>query len=67
MTTKLGKLLGRSAEGTEKETIGEDMVPSPDALAQRSALSDATDFSHPKSSTGPFSSIARAPVRDFTG
>lgn len=65
MTGTINKLLGRQERAIEKQAIGEDMVPSPDALAERSALSGGAADASVKSNTRPFRSAVDGPVRDF--
>ena len=67
MTGTFCWLLGRIRKSSDSEPIGEDMVPSPDALAERTALSKAASQADLDSSVGPFRSAAIAPMRDFTG
>jgi len=67
MNGKLGKIFSRTATPQDAEPLGEDMVPSPDAIAERSALTEPKEKSDPKAAHGPFASSALAPVRDFTG
>ena len=67
MTGTFSRLLGRSRKNSDSEPIGEDMVPSPDTLAERTALSKAETQTDLNTTVGPFRSAAIAPVRDFTG
>ena len=61
----LGVAFGAFAAG-EPDALGEDMVPSPDALAERSALCEPKSRSDAdRPATGPFSTSAPAPLRDF--
>jgi len=67
MTRKFRDMFGRSANERDDEPLGEDMAPSPMALAEHSALTEvsATDSRAPVN--GPFLGNAPAPIRDFTG
>jgi len=66
MSDTLSWLLGRRASVADRQALGEDMVPSPEALAERSSLSRAaSEASDDKQSNGPFRSAALGPVRDF--
>ncbi len=67
MNSRIKKLFGLKQTTKDPVSLGEDMVPSPCALDERSALStEATEFRIKKSS-GPFKSSVQAPMRDFTG
>jgi len=65
MSNRINRLLGRNETNSEKEVIGEDMVPSPDTLAERSALSGASEPAA-KRPSGPYRTVARQPLPDFT-
>lgn len=65
MGDRLERLFGRGQSGGEIEPLGEDMAPSPIALAERSALSGDVSSTVSTNQGGPFSSSVQAPVRDF--
>ena len=66
MSSRFRKLFSRTVIASDAEPLGEDMAPSPLALAERSALS--TENSDADSgSASPFSSAAPAPIRDYAG
>jgi len=67
MNETIGKFLRRCTGKPDSEPLGEDMAPSPDALAERTALSLSTSKSAAQKSPGPFRTAVRAPVRDFIG
>ena len=67
MNKTLSKLLGRRTGKSDIEPLGEDMAPSPGALAERTALSSAKSKPVTETSAGPFRTAANAPARDFTG
>ncbi len=67
MNNRIKQLLGFEQTVKEPVSLGEDMVPSPNALDERSALSTETTTFNRKPSSGPFKSAAQAPLRDFTG
>ena len=67
MSNKIKRLFGLNAAVTEPEPLGEDMAPSPHALAERTALSNADRTTVRTRASGPFVSTARAPLRDYTG
>jgi len=65
MADILKQLFGRRAAETQDDVLGEDMAPSPSALAEHTALSGKHDATPLEQSRTPFSSRAKTPIRDF--
>jgi len=63
MNDRMKRLFGNDKAQTEIESLGEDMAPSPHALAERSALSAENLEPSVKSSSSPFVTAAQAPIR----
>lgn len=68
MSGTFTRLFQRDDAPSDPDTLGEDMVPSPSALAERSALAEPERDRAPKYGRAkPFSTAIAAPMRDFTG
>lgn len=67
MSGKIKRLFGFEGGQSDPEPLGEDMAPSPYALAERTALSGDTADAPASDSSSPFVNTMQAPLRDFTG
>lgn len=67
MTRKFRDLFGRKPNERDEEPLGEDMAPSPMALAEHSALTEVSPPVRRVAMRKPFVGNAPAPIRDFTG
>jgi hypothetical protein len=65
MADILKQLFGRRAADNHDDVIGEDMAPSPTALAEHTALTGKHDQQPARPSRKPFVSRAKTPIRDF--
>ncbi len=63
----LKRLFGMEMASADTVSLGEDMAPSPHALAERTALRADEPIDGIDKASGPFASAAQAPMRDFTG